>query len=188
MSSDPCSTDTGKTSALCTRAAGFTLLEVLVALMIVAIALSALIKAGTENTANAAYLREKTFAHWVALNTITEMQVRSAWPAPGKVEGTAVMADREWDWTAAVETTVDTTVRRMTVEVRPKDGKGQPLVRLVSFLQQPIVPTATVNPNPNPNPNNNINPNTNPNPNPGTNPNTNTDISTGGTVNTGTEE
>lgn len=152
MSSDPCSIDTEKTVALCTRAAGFTLLEVLVALMIVAIALSALIKAGTENTANAAYLREKTFAHWVALNTITEMQVHNAWPAPGKLEGTAVMADREWDWSAAVETTVDTTVRRMTVEVRPKDGKGQPLVRLVSFLQQPIVATsgATANPNTNP--------------------------------------
>lgn len=55
---------------------GFTLLEVLVALAILAIALGALIKAGSTNTANAVYLRDKTFAHWVALNTITEMQVR----------------------------------------------------------------------------------------------------------------
>lgn len=143
------------------RAAGFTLLEVLVALAIVAIALSALIKAGTENAANAAYLREKTFAHWVALNAVTELQVRNAWPAPGKLEGTAAMADREWDWSAAVETTVDTTVRRMTVEVRPRDGRGQPLARLVSFLQQPVVPTTSTtgtNPNPNSNPNSNPNP------------------------------
>lgn len=166
MSSDPCSAGTKRVAAPCRRTAGFTLLEVLVALAIVAIALSALIKAGTENTANVAYLREKTFAHWVALNTITEMQVRNAWPAPGKVEGTAVMADREWDWIAAVETTVDATVRRMNVEVRPKDGRGEPLVRIVSFLQQPIVPTTrTTTPNPNPNPN----------PNPSTNSNADTE-------------
>lgn len=176
MSSDPRSAATKRVAAPCARTAGFTLLEVLVALAIVAIALSALIKAGTENTANAAYLREKTFAHWVALNTITEMQVRNAWPAPGKVEGTAVMADREWDWVAAVETTVDTTVRRMTVEVRPKDGRGQPLVRLVSFLQQPIVPTiSTTNPNANPNASPNASPNTSPNTSPDTNPNADTE-------------
>lgn len=119
---------------------GFTLLEVLVALAILAIALGALIKAGSTNTANAVYLRDKTFAHWVALNTITEMQVREAWPNPGNVEGTGIMGDREWDWIARVEKTPDATVRRVTVEVRPRDGEGEPLVRLVGFLQEPVKP------------------------------------------------
>ena len=47
---------------------GFTLLEVLVALAILAISLAVLLKISAQNANNAAYLRDKTFAHWIALN------------------------------------------------------------------------------------------------------------------------
>lgn len=138
MNADLRTAATGRHNPPAKRAGGFTLLEVLVALAILAIALGALIKAGSANATNAAYLRDKTFAHWVALNTITEMQVRNTWPRPGDAKGEATMAEREWDWTAKVEDTPDATVRRVTVEVRHKDNEGQPLVRLVGFLQEPV--------------------------------------------------
>ena len=54
---------------------GFTLLEVLVALAVIAIALASIIKAVGTGAANASYLRDKTFAHWVAANRLAQMQI-----------------------------------------------------------------------------------------------------------------
>jgi general secretion pathway protein I len=54
------------------RVAGFTLLEVLVALAVLAIAMGAIINAATQSIASTAYLRDQTFASWVALNQVNE--------------------------------------------------------------------------------------------------------------------
>ncbi len=59
------------------RHRGFTLLEVLVALAVLAIAMAALIKTGGENTRSAAYLRDKTLAQWVAMNVIAEQRLKA---------------------------------------------------------------------------------------------------------------
>ncbi|HEX2238999.1 MAG TPA: type II secretion system minor pseudopilin GspI, partial [Gammaproteobacteria bacterium] len=56
---------------------GFTLLEVLVALAVIAIALASIIKVVGTGAANAGYLRDKTFAHWVAANRLVQMQIRN---------------------------------------------------------------------------------------------------------------
>jgi len=47
---------------------GFTLIEVLAALVIVALGMLGVIQAVTQTARNGTYLREKTFAHWIALN------------------------------------------------------------------------------------------------------------------------
>ena len=52
-----------------TNAGGFTLVEVLVALSVIAIALAAVLKGASEGASSARYLRDKTLAHWVAMNT-----------------------------------------------------------------------------------------------------------------------
>ncbi|MFO7808537.1 type II secretion system minor pseudopilin GspI, partial [Guyparkeria sp.] len=51
---------------------GFTLLEVLVALVVLAVALGALIKAGSEHARNTAYLQERALAGWVAGNLVAD--------------------------------------------------------------------------------------------------------------------
>lgn len=118
---------------LTTRSAGFTLIEVLVALAILAVALGALIQGGTNVAVNTGYLRDKTFAEWVALNQIAERQIAPEWPAPGRYQGVSHMAGQEWHWEEQVETTEDADMRRLVLQVSHAAGDG-PVVSLVAYL------------------------------------------------------
>lgn len=118
------------------RQRGFTLMEVLVAVAVLAIAMGAIIKAGSENTANAVQLRDKTFAHWVAMNKATELRVERAWPGVGNSNGTVEMAERVWEWRLRVADTPDPDLRRLDIEVRV-DGAEHSAAVLVAFLGRP---------------------------------------------------
>ncbi|MDO5101711.1 MAG: type II secretion system minor pseudopilin GspI [Lautropia sp.] len=63
---------------------GFTLIEVLVALTIIAIALMASLRAVGSITAGADDLRARTLAQWSAENRLTEIRVRGEFPAVGR--------------------------------------------------------------------------------------------------------
>ncbi|HVJ29316.1 MAG TPA: type II secretion system minor pseudopilin GspI, partial [Gammaproteobacteria bacterium] len=65
------------------RSAGFTLIEVLVALAVIALGLTAVIKALGEYTYAANYMRQKTLASWIATNKLTEIAIAPTWPALG---------------------------------------------------------------------------------------------------------
>ena len=60
---------------------GFTLIEVLAALVIVALGMLGVIEAVTQSARNGTYLREKTLAHWISMNVITEARLQAAPPA-----------------------------------------------------------------------------------------------------------
>ena len=70
------------------RATGFTLLEVLVALAVLAIAMGAVIGATTQSVNTVGVLRDRTFATWVALNKVNELLLApTAWPEEGSRKG-----------------------------------------------------------------------------------------------------
>lgn len=119
------------------RTDGFTLLEVLVALAVLALALGAILKAGADNAAAAAYLRDKTFAHWVAVDRITELRLEPAWPSTGRRSGEVEFGDRRWHWESVVADTFDDTVRRVEVSVALPDDEDHPLVTRIGFLPRP---------------------------------------------------
>lgn len=102
---------------------GFTLIEVVVALAVVALALSAIIQTTGGAIANHAYLRDRTLAHWVARNALTESQLSRKWPSVGKLTGTADFGNREWDWSIQVIQTEEEDMRRLDVEVRAAKNK-----------------------------------------------------------------
>jgi general secretion pathway protein I len=77
---------------------GFTLIEVLVALVIVAVGVAAVLGALTSAASSTIYMRDKTFAHWIALNRITELRLAGVPTANGKVDGALDYADRRWQW------------------------------------------------------------------------------------------
>ena len=120
------------------RHRGFTLLEVLVALAIITIALSAAIKTTSEATNISIYLKEKTFAQWVASNKVVEYRMRRDWPGVGRSNGTATMGDVEWSWVVEVKDTLDLTVRRIEISVKPAAQKeDNPTVFMVAFMGRP---------------------------------------------------
>jgi len=120
------------------RQCGFTLLEVLVAMALITISLSSVIKVVSETTSVSIYLKEKTFAQWVASNKVVEYRMRRDWPAVGRSNGTAIMGDVEWGWLIEVKDTPDPTVRRLEVSVKPAAQKEEnPTVFIVAFMGRP---------------------------------------------------
>ncbi len=116
---------------------GFTLLEVLVALAVLAIAMAAAIKVTAENIDNIRYLRDRTLAHWVAMNVLTDIQVREEWPNLGKKEGSAMMAEREWFWSLNVSDTIDDELRRLEIQVYSNREDEESIAVLVGFIGAP---------------------------------------------------
>ncbi|MEW8027238.1 MAG: type II secretion system minor pseudopilin GspI [Candidatus Thiodiazotropha sp.] len=134
-------TDDFRASALqahISRSRGFTLLEILIALAILAIAFASIITVAANQSVNVGYLRDKTLAHWVALNQITELQIGKKWPATGKQQGDEEMGLKKWHWQRTVSKTPDDRVRRVEIAVFRNRGDDEAVTRLVSFLSQPI--------------------------------------------------
>ena len=113
---------------------GFTLLEVLVALAVLAIALGALLEAAGSSAANLAYQRDRTLAAWVADNVATEIILSGTVPAPGIKRGRARMAKQEWAWELTTRPTDDPALRRLDIGVS-RAGSRQIISRLSAFVR-----------------------------------------------------
>ena len=85
------------------KSRGFTLLEVLIALAIVAMSVGALLGTVTSSASNVIYLKDKTLAEWVALNRLTEMRIDKQMPAKGKRTGNTSWAGMRWEWEEEVD-------------------------------------------------------------------------------------
>ncbi len=121
------------------RQSGFTLVEVLAALAVVAFALAALWKGLGQGVAVSQGLPDRLVARWVAQNRLVLRQARGDWPEPKEFEGSAGMADREWFWVEQVAETDEPSLRRVTIRVGgDEDDPG--LVTLEGFLRQPVAP------------------------------------------------
>ena len=107
---------------------GFTLLEVLVALVVLAVALGALIKAGSQHARNTAYLQERTLASWVAGNVLADYEAGLRRIDTGSERVRSRLADREWQAQIEITNTVIEAplelpaVRRIEVRVWPAEG------------------------------------------------------------------
>ena len=115
---------------------GFTLLEVLVALAVLAISLGALVKIAAESASNVGYLRDRTLAAWVASNKINETLLSRNWPSPGVSQGIASMARQQWRWRLTVRNTSDPDLRRLDVGVGV-DGADEVITELTAFMGRP---------------------------------------------------
>lgn len=114
------------------RLRGFTLLEVLVALAVLALAMAALVRTASQETRSLADERERTLAQWVAANAIAESRLATPLPTNGQRSGEVEMGGRRWHWDMSISMATDEGIRRLEVAVRPVQDQ-QPLLTLTGF-------------------------------------------------------
>lgn len=119
--------------------AGFTLLEAMVALVIVALGMMAVTTQLNRYAMTAGYMEEKTLASWIATNRITELSVANEWPEVGSEEDEVEYAGRRWFMRTEVSETVVENLRRVDVEVALADLPER-VVHKVSGLLEPPAP------------------------------------------------
>jgi general secretion pathway protein I len=118
---------------------GFTLIEVLIALAVVALALLGLTRVAALQVRDFDALRERTLAGWVAANVLEETRLAAAMPSTGRSDGRVELAARSWRWTRDVSTTPDPSVRRVDIKVFEGESK-EPVASLSGFASQVITP------------------------------------------------
>src|SRR4029079_9049715 len=121
------------------RARGFTLIEVLAALVIVAFGMLAAIEAVNQAARNGTYLRDKTIAHWIGLNVVTERRLAESPPDVAESEGRVDYAGEQWRWSMKVTQTQVESMRRMDVTVRKESAReGSSLATVSGFYGSAI--------------------------------------------------
>lgn len=129
---------------------GFTLVEVMVALLVVGLALPAVLTYLYQISDSTAYLRDKSLAQMVAANRLTELRLASRARNElfkGRDSGLAEMADREWYWQLESKVTQVPEFYRVEIQVSAAE-EGEALYTLVAFLTGDLRPDLTA-PGPN---------------------------------------
>jgi general secretion pathway protein I len=117
------------------RAAGFTLLEMLVAVFVLAITMGAIIRAAGSYAGSAADLRDKTQALWVAHNRLEEIELQPVLPELGSSNDDVLFGPTRWTWRTQVLETQDPRLRRINIRVEKKDDPHhRSYAELSSFL------------------------------------------------------
>ena len=123
---------------------GFTLLEVMMALAVLAISGMALLNISRENLSNSHYLSQKRPAYWVAENALTNIRLSKQWPPEQWRTETQPLADRDWQVRSRSIKTGSTNFRMVEVEVRSDKGskatgssKTAPLAQLQTHMLRP---------------------------------------------------
>jgi general secretion pathway protein I len=113
---------------------GFTLLEVMVALAVVSLGLIAVFNGIIQISDQSSHLRERAFAHWVAMNELTRMRVAGAMPELSEFDGDVEFAATEYRWEATVSETGVEDLRRIDMRVSYADAPDDPLAEAVAFV------------------------------------------------------
>lgn len=117
---------------------GFTLLEILMALVFIALPMAAIIQTTSNYIYDAAYLKEKTIAHWVGMNKLSEMQIAGLWPSAGSSsDGESLLVGEAWPWRYEVLKTPEANMRRIDIEVYAPQDKDAVLSRLTAYIGKP---------------------------------------------------
>jgi len=116
-----------------TRSAGFTLLEVLVALVVVAVAVAALGRAGSQVLDSQAELEQRSWALWVADNALAELQLEPA-VSTGRRRGATDMGGRSWYWETLIQPAPGGDLLRVDVAVYDDSRRDSPVVMHTGFL------------------------------------------------------
>jgi len=117
-----------------TRSRGFTLIEILVALAIIAVALATGMRALAQSADSATVLKARTLGLWVAQNRLAAAQVATPWPALGQYQGNATQAGAQFLWREMVTATPNPAFRKIEISVMEPARPEYQIARLVGFI------------------------------------------------------
>ena len=131
-------------------ARGFTLIEVLVALVIVAFGVGAVLAALSASAVNVSALREKTLAQWVALNRIADVRLNLQAPQTGTTEGDVRnFANGDWHWQQIVTAMeqipglMQVTVKVRRIPTDPGSSGGSNSSKTITYSSTPSISGTT---------------------------------------------
>lgn len=125
---------TGRARAPGEAQRGFTLVEIAIALAMLAIALAALSRAAQTGIETNRALRERTLAQWVAENRVAARLSAHTWIAPGTYGGVESQAGIEFRWHEQVSESPNPALRRLDVSVAAQSEPQRELARMVGFI------------------------------------------------------
>ena len=127
------------TSRRSDRAAGFTLVEVMVALAIAGLSLAAVAASIGQMVDASSAMQERTYASWIAQNEIAELRLANVLPEVSTTTGEVEFASLEWAWRATISETGVENLFRVDVEV--SFAGSDDIIRTVTgFIGEPGVP------------------------------------------------
>ncbi len=122
---------------------GFTLIEVLIALVVLAIGLLALMQGSGNHLKNASQLQDRIVASWVAHNRFNQYQLDTGWVQVGTTSGLEEMLGQTWHWRTLTEELANTDIRpylrQVTIEVRTSDSQERARATLRGFVGNPTM-------------------------------------------------
>ena len=121
---------------------GFTLLEVIVALAVVALGLIAAFNGVIQITSGASYMRERTLASWVAMNELTRIRVDGTFPEVSESDGEVEYGLSTYRWSANVSETGVDNLRRIDMEIAYVDSPDDVIATATGFVSPRPPPLA----------------------------------------------
>lgn len=119
-----------------TKQLGFTLIEVMLAMAVFAIAGVALLGVADNNYRHISHIEEQMFANWVASNQLVEVSLDKSWPPKNNRKGKVEMADRTWYWQQKVIKTTNKELRAVNMQVRLNEDDELVSASLMTYLAQ----------------------------------------------------
>ncbi|OKY27647.1 type II secretion system minor pseudopilin GspI [Thalassotalea sp. PP2-459] len=112
---------------------GFTLIEVLLALSVFALAGVALLSTSDTHFSSLNHIENNMLAQWVASNQLVEATLDEQWPPKNK-KGNVDLAGRQWHWQQKVVATADKEMRSITIEVRSDEEDTSAVASLTTYV------------------------------------------------------
>lgn len=114
--------------------AGFTLLEIMIAIVIVALAGSAIVNATGSHMRMLTLTEDSIVAAWVAENRLAELQLEEVWPPKNNKSGKEKIAGRDWFWRQEVKKVESENMRQVTVYVMTQEGSEDTVYHLQTYI------------------------------------------------------
>jgi general secretion pathway protein I len=115
---------------------GFTLIEVMLAMAVFAIAGVALLTTADNHFRNMSHLESKMLTNWIASNQLVEATLEKKWPPKNNKKGKVELAGKEWFWLQKVIKTTDKNMRSVIIEVRATEQQKTAVSSLMTYVSK----------------------------------------------------